>query len=72
VWTLFGFAVFFDGGDFFLEFLLIDFLEEIVSFCADEVIEIVKSSTVFGVVDDEVTFVEQGIEFFVEQGTNLR
>ena len=70
VWALLSFVGFFDGGDFFLEFLLIDFLEKFVSFCAEEVIEVVEGSTVVGGVHDEVAFGEQGIEFVVEQIVN--
>jgi hypothetical protein len=38
-----------------------------MSFCAKEVIEVVKSTTELSGVHDEIAFVEQGIEFFVEQ-----
>ena len=65
--TLLSFVGFFDGGDFFFEFLLIDFLEEIVSFCAEEVIEVVEGASVFGVIDDEVAFSEQGVKLFRER-----
>ena len=69
--TLLDFAGFFGGGDFFLQFLLQGFLEEVMSFGTDEGAEVVKSSTMFGGVHDEVACVEKGIEFFVDQGTNL-
>ena len=65
--TLFSFVGFFDGGDFFLELLLIDFLEKIVSFCAEEVVEVVEGSAVFGGVHDEVALGEQCVKLFREQ-----
>ena len=63
MWALLSF----DGGDFLLKFLLIDFLEKFVSFGAEEVIEVVEGSTVFGGIHDEVALVEQGMEFLGEQ-----
>jgi len=62
--TLFGFLLLFDVLDAFLQFLLKDILDELLSFGAEKVIEVVNGTTEWGGVHDEIAFVEQGIEFF--------
>ncbi|MDR0327564.1 MAG: hypothetical protein LBI05_04635, partial [Planctomycetaceae bacterium] len=55
----------------FLEFFLKGFLEKLTSFVEVELFEVVEGLPVGGVFGDEVAFVEQGIESFVEQGADF-
>jgi hypothetical protein len=53
-----------------LKFLLKDFLHELVSFGAEEVIKVVEGTTVLGGVHNEIAFAKQGIEPLVEKIVN--
>jgi hypothetical protein len=70
--TLFGFVVGFGLLDALLQFILKGFAEKISSFGEEEVFHVVEGLPEGSVVGDEVAFVEEGIEFGVEEFSAVR
>jgi hypothetical protein len=69
---LLGFGGNFGTFDAFLELFLKGLLEKLTSLGEEEVFQGVEGFAVGGVIGDEVTFVEQGIEFRVKEFATAR
>ena len=68
--TLLGFGSGFGFGDAFLQFLLKDFTEKLLTGKEEEVIEVVEGLAVASVVHDLIAVVEESIKSFDEQVAN--
>ena len=70
--TLFAFRGRFSLFDSLLKFVLQDLIDKLPPFDEEKVIKIMHGPTVGSVLGDLIAIGEQGVEFFMKQGANIR